>query len=43
MKVKDEIVILDQLITLKQLHRLNEKHGWDVFQTKSKIESIVEG
>ena len=23
MKIKDEIVILDQLITLKQLHKLN--------------------
>jgi hypothetical protein len=34
---------LDYLITLKQLCKLEERHGWEVFEEKSKIESIVEG
>jgi hypothetical protein len=43
MKVKEEIMILDQLITLRQLHKLDEKYGWETFENRSRIESIVEG
>lgn len=43
MKIKEEIIILDQLITLKQLQKLDEKYGWEVFEQKSKIESIIDG
>lgn len=43
MKIKDEIIILDYLITFQQLITVEDKIGWEGFEKKAKIESIVEG
>lgn len=36
-------MILDYLITLKKLHKLEERLGWEEFEQKSGIEAIVDG
>lgn len=40
---EEEVVLLDYLITLKQLLALNAGNDLDYFHRKSKIEAIVEG
>ena len=42
-QVRDEVILLDYLITLKQLFNLDEKGSLEDFHIKSKIEDIVEG
>ena len=42
-QVREEVILLDYLITLKQLLSLDEKASLDDFHRKSKIEDIVEG
>ena len=41
--MKENVIILDYLITLKQLVHLVQKYDIEGFHTKSKIEAIVEG
>ena len=41
--MKNHVVILDYLITLKQLANLLQKNDIEIFHSKSKIETIVEG
>jgi hypothetical protein len=41
--VREEVILLDYLITLKQLMNLDEKASLEDFYRKSKIEDIVEG
>lgn len=40
---KEKVIILDYLITLRQLGNLLEKDDIEIFHEKSKIEAIVEG
>lgn len=40
---KEKVIILDYLITLRQLVTLLSKDNLELFHTKSKIEAIVEG
>lgn len=40
---QEKVVILDYLITLKQLGNLMQKNDIEIFHGKSKIEAIVEG
>jgi hypothetical protein len=42
-QVRDEVILLDYLITLKQLLNLDERVSIEDFHRKSKIEEIVEG
>jgi hypothetical protein len=40
---EEKIVLLDYLITMKQLLLINEKKDIEYFHQKSQIEAIVEG
>ena len=40
---KDEVIVLDYLVTLRQLVGLLQNNDMEGFHTKSKIETIVEG
>ena len=42
-EVKDEVIVLDYLVTLRQLIALMQNNGLEGFHTKSKMEAIVEG
>ncbi len=40
---KDEVIVLDYLVTLRQLISLLQGNDMEGFHSKSKIETIVEG
>jgi hypothetical protein len=42
-EVKNHVIILDYFITLKQLISILSKDDLELFNVKSKIETIVEG
>ena len=39
--IKNHVIILDYLVTLKQLVNLLQKNDVEIFHSKSKIEAIV--
>lgn len=41
--VKEEVIVLDYLVTLRQLLLILEEHDLQTFHSKSKMEQIVEG
>ena len=42
-EVKEEVIVLDYLVTLRQLISLLQNNGLEGFHSKSKMEAIVEG
>jgi hypothetical protein len=42
-RLKDEVIVLDYLVTLRQLVGLLQSNDMEGFHVKSKIETIVEG
>jgi predicted transcriptional regulator len=41
--IKEEVIVLDYLVTLRQLITLLQNNGLEGFHTKSKMEAIVDG
>ena len=41
--VKEEVIVLDYLVTLRQLVTLLQNNGLEGFHNKSKMEAIVDG